>query len=179
MKLQYPVFALLISSLLACQPVDPGEITPEPDEEGGLLEALVNGVEFKVGGLLVSAEINDLANGIQTLTVGGANLPVNGEHDGIVLAVVSTDSTDIEAGEVYKASLQDPRVGGEYVIERDNQDDLKAFSSETGVATITITALDRDKKLVSGTFSFDAVDPDFPDTVYEVREGKFTAVPYN
>jgi hypothetical protein len=56
--------------------------------------------------------------------------------------------------------------------------DIKAVSDNTEMATITITDIDFDTKLVSGTFSFDGADDDDPNTIYEVRNGVFTDVSF-
>lgn len=153
-----------------------------PDPDGllgdGSITADINGESFSASGILVTGELTESNASVQTLAIVGAELPLSGLTRGLVLAVVSTDGGGIIAGETYSATSSTLRAAGEYTLDDDAQIDVKAYSSNTDVASISITAIDFDQKLVSGTFSFDAVDEDDPNTVYEVRNGTFTDVSF-
>lgn len=161
-------------SITSCEPL---EDIKEEIEEGGEFVATINGTTFSVSGLLVTGEYSELQAGVTTLAIAAAKLPLDGITEGFALALVSTDSTGIEIGDEFTATSVQMVAGAEYVIQGDNQD-IKALSTETNTTIVTITAIDFDNKLVSGTFSFDGVDKDDPNTVYEVRDGVFTDVEF-
>lgn len=143
----------------------------------GSFSAKINGEDFSAEGVLVTAQYSDQTVG-QILGIGAAMLPSNGVTRAIALAIVSLDDSGINAGETYTATSTAKSASGEYSLDNNNID-IKAVSSNTDVATVTITAIDYDKKLVSGTFSFDGTDEDAPNTVYEVRDGKFENVSFD
>lgn len=146
-------------------------------EEGGEFSATVNGSAYSVSGLLVTGEYSELQAGVTSLAIAAAQISLDGGSEAFALAMASTDSTGIEAGDEFTATSILHAGGGEYLIQGNNQD-VKALSTETNTATITITAIDFEKNIVSGTFSFDAVDSDDPTTVYEIRDGVFTDVEF-
>lgn len=171
-----PIAALffLSFSFTSCEPI---EEIKEEIEDGGEFTATINGTTFSVSGLLVTGEYSELQAGVTTLAIAAAKLPLDGITEGFALALVSTDSTGIETGDEFTATSVQMVAGAEYLIQGDNQD-TKALSTETNVALITVTDIDFDEKLVSGTFSFDAIDKDDPNTVYEIRDGVFTDVEF-
>ena len=171
------ILLLSIWIIQACQPVE--EIIEEtPNDTANVLSAKIDGVEFSVKGILVDAEYSRVNEMVQTLSIGGAKAPFNDVTEGLVLAVVSADSSGIFAGETYTSTSLTKVGGGEYVFD-DNTIKIKAVSDDdTHLATITITAIDYTKKVVSGTFSFDAVDDNNPSKVYQVRDGVFTDVSF-
>jgi len=165
-------FMLLFS---ACKEEDNGIDIPT---DGGEISAKINGKEFSTSGILVTAEYNIQNETIHSLAIGGAKLPVNGVTEAIALAIVSTDASGINVGDTYTATSTTKIAGAEYVFD-DNTTDIKALSGNTDVVTITITDIDFDKKLVSGTFTFDGTDDDDPNTIYEVRDGIFKDVSFS
>lgn len=168
------VLLFLSFSFTSCEPI---EDIKEEIEEGGEFSATINGENFTAKGILVTAEYVSAATGVTSLGIAAAKLPLDGVTKAFALAIVSIDSTGIEAGDVF-TSVSVQKVGaGEYTVKSDTED-IKAVSSETKIATITITDFDLDNKLVSGTFSFDGIDEDDPNTVYEVRDGIFTDVEF-
>ena len=176
MKNQIPVLLLTLIAILITSSCNLGEVV-DPQDGTNMISAKIDGGDFSVSGLLVSAEYSDINGMVHTLSIGGAKPPLNGVTEGIVLAIVSTDSSGIKAGETYTA-VSTAKVGaGEYVFE-DSSSDIKAYSENTDVATITVTKIDFTEKMVSGTFSFDAVDEDDPNKVYQIRDGKFEDVSF-
>ncbi|MEM7370283.1 MAG: DUF6252 family protein [Bacteroidota bacterium] len=175
--------SFLFTALLGCMLFQSSCLTvtiPDPEEILGeaSMRAEINGESFAANGILVSGELTESNASVQTLAIGAAELPIGGLTRGLVLAVVSSDGSGIVAGTTYSASSTTGRAAGEYTLD-DDQIDVKAVSANTEVATITITDIDFDQQLVSGTFSFDGVDENDPTTIYEVREGVFTDVSFD
>ncbi|MEZ4685922.1 MAG: DUF6252 family protein [Bacteroidia bacterium] len=170
MKLKI-AFSLLVLTALISTSCTPDIVDPT----GGSLTATIDGESFSVNGILITATYGDVSEAIQTLSIGGAEPPFNGTTRGLALVVLSSDSTGINEGETYTATTLAKTAAGEYFLSN-NSTDIRAYSNNTDVATITITSLDYDKKVVSGTFSFDGVDDDDPGVVYRVRNGEFKDV---
>lgn len=160
--------------LFACEPV---EQIIEEQEENGTFTAKVDGEVFSLSGVFVSAEYVKSNEMVQSLAIAAAKPPITGITTGIVLAVVATDSSEITGGDVFSATNPQKIAAGEYVLEDDNGTDIKAFSENTDIATITITKIDLANNLVSGTFVFDAIDEDEPGKTYMITEGIFTDIP--
>lgn len=175
------IFSLALMAILAlaaCQSAKDNIEPPQEEEPANSLSAKINGEEFSVSGILVTAQYSASSQMIESLAIGGAEPPLNGTATAIALAIVSIDGTGINPGETYTANSSTKAGAGEYVFENSNTD-IKAESDNTDEVTITITAIDFDRKVVSGTFSFDGVDEDDPGTVYEVREGVFKEVSFD
>jgi len=168
------IFLLIALLFSAC--VDPNEIIDNIGDAS--FSAKINGEDFSVIGPLITAEYSEQSTIVSTIGIVAAKLPIGGITEGFALAIVSTDSSGINVGDTFTATSTEKAGAGEYVLEDGNTVDINAFSSNTGVATITVTAIDFDKKIISGTFSFDAVDDDDPNTVYEIRDGKFTDISF-
>ena len=66
---------------------------------------------------------------------------------------------------------------GGYAIDINGDNTIGATTELAASNTATITAIDRNRKMVSGTFSYNAIDEDTKN-VYEVRNGIFTLIPY-
>jgi hypothetical protein len=153
---------------------DPPEL-PAPDG-GASLFATIDGTPFAVSGLLVTGDLSADPGAPRILSIVGATLPVGGLHEGLALAFVRVDGSAFAAGQAYSGADSLRRAAGEWFRETTFVD-LRALSAETGVASFTLTAFDTVAGRASGTFSFDAVDPDDPAIVHEIRDGEFTNVP--
>ena len=172
------LFYLLMLCILLIASCRPDEEVFDPTPGTNSITATIDGKEFSVSGITVTANYSIVADQIHTLSIAGAKSSLDGTTEGIALAIVTADSSFIEEGETYQAAGV-PRTGaGEYFFEN-NSADIRAYSSNTDVATITITKIDYTDKIVSGTFSFDGVDDDDPNTVYQVRDGVFTNVSFD
>lgn len=171
-------FLILFASLLILSScVTPLiEDIPEKASGEGSLTAEVNDDDFSVTGLLVTAEATQANNSIFTFAIGAAELPIGGLSRSISLSVVSTDGSAIEAGETYTAASMMNASAGEYSFQDNTNVNIRALSSNTNVASVTITKIDMVAKRVSGTFSFDGADKNDPNIIYEVRNGEFTDV---
>jgi hypothetical protein len=171
----FSVSILLLASTLFSACIDPNEIIEDQFGDASLT-ATINGEDFSASGLLITAEYSE-QTGVKTLGIVGAELPLGGDTRTITLALVSTDSTDLQVGDVYTASSIEKAGGGEYSLEDDTQK-IKASSDTDGFVGIAITAIDLDKKVISGTFAFDGEDSNDPGTIYEVREGVFIDISF-
>lgn len=170
------ILIILIVIFSSCNKLDEDEIIENSGAKQSI-SAKINGEDFSASGILVTAQYSNLNEMVHSLAIGGAELPFNGVTRAIALAIVSADSTEINQGEIYTA-ISNSKIGaGEYAYDN-NSIDIKAVSENTDIATITITKIDYDKKLVSGTFSFDGSDEDDPGTIYQIRDGVFTDVSF-
>jgi hypothetical protein len=179
MNFQISIITLLATTMamfMSCSKAD----DPNIDVPAGpaTLSANINGEAFSVSGIQVTAEYVVQNEMVQSLAIVGAKPPLNGVTEAIALAVVSADSTGINSGETYTAGSTIKTGAGEYVYD-DGIQDIKALSSITGVATITITKIDYNSKLVSGTFSFNASTNLISSFVYIITDGVFTDVPFD
>ena len=179
MKSQTSIYLLLLIvwAISSCQPIE--DIIDDPTNTGSQsISAKIDGEEFSVSGILITAEYSEINEMVQSLSIVGAKLPLNGVTEGVVFAVVSTDSSGINAGDTYTETSISKAGAGEYFFENSSLK-IKALSKNTEVATITITEIDYSKKIVSGTFSFDAYDEDDPGKIYEIRDGEFKDVSFD
>ena len=174
----FSITLLIITILFSCKSKE--DILDDITSDTNSITAKINGEDFSASGLTVTAEYSIPNAMVQTLGIVGAEIPINGVTRAIALAIVSTDATWIISGETYTATGSTKVGAGEYNIENSTTNtDINAVSSNTDVATITITAIDYSTKLVSGTFSFDAIDEDDnSNTTYQVRDGEFNDVSF-
>jgi hypothetical protein len=169
------IFIFFLSLSFMSFSCGPDEII-DPSTEDTFLSATINGEEFLVRGIVVTASQSTIDGMMRNLSIGAAKQAANGDTKGIALAMISADSTEFKSGEVYNAISLSKRGAGEHFID-EGSSKISASSHETDIATITITEIDLTKKIVSGTFSFDAIDDDEPGKLYEVRDGIFNKVP--
>lgn len=173
-------FTFLLSTVLLLSSCVNNIVDDIPEEVSGegLMTAKVNDEAFSANGIFVTAEASQSNDKIVTLAIGASELTVGGLTKAISLSLVSTDGSSIEAGETYTAASMSNTSAGEYAFEDNVNVNIRALSSNTDVATITITEIDMVAKRVSGTFSFDATDPNVPNMTYEVRNGEFRDVSF-
>ena len=170
LKFCFPLFLFL--ALSSCKQTD-NLIDPTPGENS--MTAVIDGNEFAVSGIPVTANYSVVSDTIHTLAVAAATPPFDGVTEGIALALVSIGIDSMQAGDVFIVTSLERRAGAEYFLESPSQD-ISATAFETDIATVTITAIDYEEKLVSGIFSFDAGDRDDSTKVYQIRDGVFTDV---
>lgn len=171
-----PILVITFVFLSACIKVEDPVI--DVPEGTATFSAKINGETFSVSGVQVTAEYVSQNVMVQTLGIAAAELPVNGVTRAIALAIVSTDSSGINEGETYVATSTSKAGAGEYNYDNGTVD-IKALSSITDVATITITKIDYNSKHVSGTFSFNGADDQTSSTIYIITDGVFTDVPFD
>ncbi|MEL7001990.1 MAG: hypothetical protein AAFN93_04550, partial [Bacteroidota bacterium] len=99
---------------------------------------------------------------------------------GIALGISGTDFSSISTGSTFIGSDSERLFVGGYSAEEieSNEDIVNSGSELLSSNTATITKIDRVNNLISGTFSFNAVDRD-TELVYEIRNGVFTDLEYD
>lgn len=141
------------------------------------IKASVNGNEFSASGVFVTSALSSLGNGSYSLAIGGARIN-NGINYGLVVGIVSTDFSRLSVGDTFVGDDSEALMIGYYTLDDNNANDFRAESEMENNNTLTITKIYREAKLISGTFSYDAIDED-TNNVYEVRDGEFTDVLYD
>lgn len=174
----------LLVSLSGCLSDDVEEIIDDIDDISGTpgsLVADVNGDSFSSSGSFVTADLSDQQNGGFTITMAGVRFK-DGFGSGIALVLFGTGFESLAVGDTFVGSDSERLVAGAYTIENleDDNDsgEVNAGSLLNGSSRCTITKIDRTNGLISGTFSFDAVDEDTEET-FEIRNGVFTDIEYN
>ena len=86
---------------------------------------------------------------------------------------VYANENSIEENEVYILNKNDTSIGfgGAFSFRDGNESESFHFTNTDFTGELTITHLDEENRIVSGTFWFDAVNED--GEVVEVREGRF------
>ena len=167
---------LLACAFMSCQKA---EETFNPTPNTNSVTAKVDGEDFAVSGITVSGTYSINSDGWETLGIASGRTRSDGETDGISLTMISTDSTGIQVGDTYVATSLEIRGGCQYFLTDVNGETLEASSLETDVASITITEIDFATKVVSGTFTFEGADDDFPNVLVKVTEGEFKNVSFD
>lgn len=172
------IFILLFAAMPFFQSCNLTGDDPIITGDEGTLSCRIDGDLFSVSGILVSAELQYVGTEIQSLAIGGAEVPFGGVTRSIALALISADSSDIAVGDVYTATSSNKIAAAEYGYD-DGVNDLSALSDNTDIALIRITKLDWSARTVSGTFQFEGVDDNDPGTVYSITDGEFTDIPFD
>lgn len=141
------------------------------------ISAKVNGNDFASSGVFVTSVLNSMGNGSYNLVIGAGRLS-NGVDEAIALGMVSTDFNTLSAGDTFAGGETESLMVDSYGLDDDGANDFTASSEPLNTNIVTITSIDHDAKLISGTFSFDAID-DETEVVYEVREGVFTDIGFD
>ncbi len=180
-----PAFFLSII-LWSCDEKDSDDMKL-PADEPGTVSAKIDGEFFRSHGVLsVSADLHiDTDYDQYDLQIDG-----EGEDDGIerriTVSIFGTDFTSVKAGDVFVGGADvgsgGKRFDGDFYrrgrsVEFADLDDIT--DSEQGPAsTATITAIDHDKRLISGTFKFKSIDISGSGLTFDITEGKFTEIHY-
>ncbi len=171
------IIVLFASCATSDNGIDPlnGILNPEK----GTFSAKVNGQDFSTAYPFVTATIsNQAADNYHALGIAAA---ITTTTDTTALAVVfflPTNFAGISANQEFKGDNIpfNFQVVGAYG-SNSTGGEIDASSVETDIALAAITMIDTVKKIVSGTFSFTAKDPD-TDISYQVTDGKFDNVEY-
>jgi hypothetical protein len=180
-----PIYALclvLSLGLSACSKDDDKKTEETPQEQvktpaPGTITCKINGDAFSSSYPFTTGTLYESGTEFN-IAIGGVNASFTGSK-GIALGIYGASLADVRAGDVFTAT-SDPRerlAVGAVTISNANTDE-DADSGETGKATITITKIDHTQKTISGTFAYEAKDPD-TGSVFIVTEGVFTAVQYD
>lgn len=168
------VVLFLVVAIYGCTDDEPEEITI--DSNAGEITATINGSDFRSFGISSTAYVEDLATGDQ-LVIGGIDVNNLNRLEGLSIVFIMPDFSQLSAGHTFSGSSMDMIMVAGYAINVGEDNAFGATAELVASTTGTITGIDRSNKLVSGTFSFDAIDEDTGD-VYEVRNGVFTQIQY-
>lgn len=190
------ILALLLMSFYSCSKssienaVD--KLTEEQiedilDEETiGSITAKVNGVNFATSNvkefLIASVSISEEFYIITIVGVDAQSGTKNAKVMGLYM--LGQDFNNVDTGKTYDTVLEDLFVDGALAayhenIDSDDDDSDDSFfgPNEIEEIFIKITALDREKKIISGEFNFKGTNEE-TGVFYEVTNGKFTDIAY-
>ena len=174
------LIALLIMS--SCGSDDTPDLLPDDDD---VVPGTPRSVTCKINGEGFSATVPftggtlSLTGSFYAIAIVGADF-FGRDTVSIAIAISGNELSTLNTGDAFSGTgniLEDFAVGEVNVNNRPSVEQ-EASSSETDNATVTITKIDRDNKLISGTFSYEAVDPD-SQTTFSVTEGVFTDIEYD
>ncbi|MEM6526365.1 MAG: hypothetical protein AAF693_21400 [Bacteroidota bacterium] len=171
-RIQIVLFVAI--TVFGCTDDEPEEITV--DTNAGEITATINGASFRSFGVSSTAFVEDFGLGDQ-LVIGGIDVSNLNRLNGVSIVLIMPDFSQLSAGNTFSGSSMDMLMTAGYAIDLGGDDPLGATAELVASTTGTITAIDRSNRLVSGTFSYDAIDEDTGD-VYEVRNGVFTQIQY-
>ncbi|MCF6349201.1 MAG: hypothetical protein L3J20_13040 [Flavobacteriaceae bacterium] len=148
--------------------------------DGDDFTAKVNGDDFRTNkvGINAKIDVNIDQSGIYFIAIAAADITNTNNVKGIGLLMVGSDFDQLSAGETFdKASKNDTEGGGAGYSEDLGTSDVEVDADLIESIFIKITALDKDKKLISGEFNFVVVDED-TNKKYTITDGKFTNIVY-
>ncbi len=145
---------------------------------GNAVTAKINGKDFGAPKELVSAKIQLISN-VYVISIGAGDADGINLIKGIILATSGLDFDTLKAGKTWSSVSTDPNnIAEAGYTEDDRNNEVNDFETEiTEDIFIKITAIDKEKKLISGEFNFVVVDED-TNKKYTATNGKFTDIPY-
>ena len=182
-KTKYLLF--LLGFILIIQGCDSSDDSNDNNLEGNLGDgetiAQVNGQEFaaaegNTSGLLITIPETE---GFYIFTISSA-IALNesgSSRDLLSIGLAGNNVNDLRVGEVWDANSETQAVTGTYAEVRNETSEIIASSELEGTATFTLTAIDRDARILSGEFSFIAQD-EFTGDIFTVTNGRFKNVSY-
>lgn len=166
-------FLLIITLIIACKNDDdntpPINQLPEATQEGrGIFGCLVNGEPF--------IETGTFFNTFYQLVDGAFFFGITGEFENKNPSAIfmGTNQKTIEEGETLQFNLNENGNAYTTVIFSPSENNFNgAFSDgEQNTGILTITKLDFENSIVSGTFEMNMIDP-FTGEVVTITEGRF------
>lgn len=181
---QFSIYILLLAVLVACTKENtPKSDGPNVTNEPGTVTAEIDGESFKNSGFLsVESELHIDEDFNQFDLQIDAETEIDGIEDRITVSIFGTDFASIKAGDIFVGG--DVANGGNhfdgdfYRNSRNPGDetDIICDSEQTPASTCTITEIDHEKQLISGTFQFKAISI-FDETVtFSITKGVFTEI---
>ncbi|GEM_PF-7068227 len=146
--------------------------------DGDDFTAKVNGENFRADKEAVTVKISVIQAEYYSIALVAGDILNTTNAKAIGLAMVGPNFDQLSAGKTFdKVSENDTEGGGAGYSEElgSNNDDIETDFIES--VFIKITAIDKDKKLISGEFNFVAIDQD-KNKKYTVTDGKFKDIPY-
>ncbi len=146
----------------------------------GDFTAKVNGDNFSAEKAAIVAKIDTNINqsNLYYIGIAAGDIVSTEKVKGIGLVMVGSDFDQLSAGETFdEVSENDTEGGGAGYSEDLGTSDVNIDTDLIESVFIKITAIDKDKKLISGEFNFVVLDED-TNKKYTVTNGKFTDIPY-
>ncbi len=176
-KLNKPfILSLILLFFINCTVEDVIEQVTDGDD----FTAKVNGKDFRTNEVGVSAKIDVNINqsGIYIIGIAAADITNTTNKKGIGLLMVGSDFDQLSAGKTFdKVSEDDKEGGGAGYSEDLGTSGVEVDADLIESIFIKITAIDKDKNLISGEFDFVVVDED-TNKKYTITNGKFTNIVY-
>ncbi len=174
------LLTLLLSSIVLLSSCDSDDSddsnTPGGQPEAGTFTAVVDGESFSSSWPFATAIVTETSNGGFTIALAGTRVSTS-ESEAVTVGVVGSDFMSLTAGSVFTGQSSNTLAYGGYALDQDDGTEISASSEDNSSAICTITAIDFDAKLISGTFSFEAIDGS-TGQVITVTEGVFTNLNY-
>ena len=187
------ILLFLLTSLFSCSKssienaIDKGQIEDSLGEEViGDLTAKVNGENFKalkikefiIGSITTSEELYVITIAAVDIESGAKNAKAMG------LYMIGQDFNRVGEGKIYNTVVNDLFTEGALAgyyndinSEDDDSDDSFFGPEEIKEIYIKITALDREKQLISGEFNFKGSNKE-TEVLYVISDGEFTNIAY-
>ncbi len=179
MKTQF-LSALLVFSfvlLSGCESDDESDSNiPGNTPDAGTITATIDGEDFSSSSPFVTAIVSEGNNGSYTISIGGVTVS-GGVNEGVTIGLVGSDFLSLSAGSEFSGQNSNELAVGGYTQDAEGGDEINASSDDNESALCTITSIDFDEKLISGTFSFEAED-NATGQVIIIEDGVFTDVSY-
>ncbi|WP_430931300.1 hypothetical protein [Saccharicrinis sp. 156] len=179
------IFLSLLFMLGSCDEEE-GSLEEFMTNEPGTITAKIDGENFKSAGVFpitVDLHIDEDYNQYDLQIEGEREL--NGFEERIIISLFGTDFSSIKAGDVFVGgadlNMGLKRFDGDFFrISRTEGDDTDIISdSEQGPASMaTVTKIDFDNRLISGTFSFKSIDISDNTVSFQITDGVFTDIGY-
>jgi len=165
--------------------IDDGTDDDSDDDGGsnqGRIMAKINGVQFEsvdsdnaVQGLLSLITIE--GNQIYAFAIAGADLD-GFDPKALGFAFGDVEFDDLVAGKVHQGIADN--IGSQFALgtyQETSNGDINATSEDTDNAIVKVTSIDKTNMIISGEFSFTAVD-EMTGNTYVVTDGTFTDMQY-
>ena len=140
----------------------------------GAITAKIDGVDFSAKGPFVTGSLDE-TNGFYTIGLAAGDLS-KGDTAAIVIALVGQDFNTLKEGDRFLGTnvLPNKIATAKYVL---NKNGTETEAPTDKVIIVVITELNKTKNLMSGTFSFEAVDEE-TNQVHNITDGVFTNIEF-
>lgn len=169
--------AMLIILSISCS-ID--DVVPNDILGGGNITATINGNKFESTAEYDKVQITTVA-GVYIVTLSAGDAEGISKLKGLVLVASGEDFSTLISGETWNEVGSNDEVNKARAAysEDDGNSEVNDFETEiTEAIYLKITSIDKDKKIISGEFTFTVVDED-KGKKYKATNGKFKEIPYS
>ncbi|MCC4213877.1 DUF6252 family protein [Leeuwenhoekiella parthenopeia] len=167
------LYLFLIFTLLACKNDDDNtngdplsQLPTETQTGENTFGCLLDGEPFIPGGGINPLDcVYQFVNGGYYFSVQGSN--IDGDNFGRRISI-GTENLELSEGSTYQLlEEEDGKANGTFFYST-----LKSDTSINNSGELTITKLDTENQIISGTFWFDVIHP-YTNEIAKIREGRF------